>query len=147
MVSLPLNDLTLVLIRLAVLALLYLFLAAVIRAVWSDVASAAPTRRGAVGRASLVVMQAPPELFKPGERIPVEGVASIGRDSDNQVVVPDKTVSGRHAAVAFREGRWWVEDLGSTNGTWVNDQQVGSARPLEPGDVIQVGRIAFQLGR
>ncbi|MHB8576164.1 MAG: FHA domain-containing protein [Dehalococcoidia bacterium] len=141
------NDATLILIRLAVLALLYLFLAAVIRVVWRDIAAAAPARRGAIGRAVLLVSQAPPELFKLGERIPIEGIASIGRDSDNQVVIPDKTVSGRHAALAFREGRWWVEDLGSTNGTWVNDRQTTGPTPLESADTIQIGRVAFELGR
>ncbi len=141
------NDATLILIRLAVLAVLYLFLAVVIRVAWRDVAAAVPGRRGAMGRAFLVVVDAPPDVMRPGERIPIEGAATIGRDSDNQVVVPDRTISGRNTALSFRDGRWWVQDLGSTNGTWLNDQPIDGARPLDPGDIIHVGRVAFQLSR
>lgn len=135
----------LILVRLAVLGLLYLFLAALLHVVWRDVITAAPGRRGSTGRAFLVVVEGPGANFKPGQRIPVEGVASVGRESDNQVVIPDATVSSRHAAVVYRDGRWWLEDLGSTNGTWVNDRRVATPEPLADGDLIQIGRFSFRL--
>jgi pSer/pThr/pTyr-binding forkhead associated (FHA) protein len=140
-----LNDGVLVLVRLAVLALLYIFLAAVLRGVWKDFATAAPARKGNIGRAFLVVVEGPDQILKPGQRIPIEGAASIGRESDNQVVIPDKTVSGRHAAIIYRDGRWWAEDFDSTNGTWVNDRRVSSPLPVAEGDMIQVGRFSFCL--
>jgi pSer/pThr/pTyr-binding forkhead associated (FHA) protein len=124
---------------------LYLFLAAVVRVVWRDLAGAVPARRGLMGRAFLVVVEGSRRQLRPGDRIAVEGAASIGRDSDNQVVVDETTVSGRHAAIVYREGRWWIEDLGSKNGTWVNDRQVQRPQPLNPGDVLQVGRVSFRL--
>ncbi len=142
--SLLLNDTAVIVVRLAVVALLYLFLAALLTVLWRDAARAAPGRRGATGRAFLIVVSGPADL-KTGQRIPVEGAASIGRESDNQVVIPDKTVSGRHAAIVYRGGRWWVEDLGSRNGTYVNDRRVDGALEIGDGDVIQTGRFAFRL--
>lgn len=126
------------------LALLYLFLAAALRVVWRDVVRAAPQRRGSVGRAVLVVHSGGQGL-RPGSRIQIEGAASIGRDSDNQVVIDDTTVSGRHAALVYREGRWWIEDLGSTNGTWLGDLRVDGPQPVGDGDLIQIGRISLRL--
>lgn len=139
-----LDDSTVILVRLAVLALLYLFLAAALRVVWRDVVRAAPQRRGSVGRAFLVV-QSGGQKLRPGSRIAIEGAASIGRDSDNQVVIDDTTVSGRHAALVYRDGRWWIEDLGSTNGTWLGDQRVDGPQPVANGDLIQIGRVGFRL--
>ena len=138
-------DGLLIAFRLGVLGLLYLFLFMVLGVVWRDMVSAAPLGRGYVGRALLVVVEGPAGQFRPGDRIPLEAAASIGRDSDNQVVVRDTTVSGRHCALYFRDGSWWVEDLGSTNGTWLNAQEVRGAATVAPGDLLQVGRASFRF--
>jgi len=135
----------LIAVRLAVLSLLYLFLIAALWVVGRDVALAAPVRGDGAAPAGLVAVDSVGGTIQAGRRIPVEGAASIGRDSDNQVVVRDSTVSGRHCAVYFRDGRWWVEDLGSTNGTWLNDREVHAPEPVKPGDLLQVGRAAFHL--
>lgn len=140
-----LDDSAVILVRLAVLALLYLFLAVVLRVVWRDVVRAAPRRRGSVGRAFLVV-QSGGQKLRAGSRIAIEGAASIGRDSDNQIVIDDTTVSGRHAALIYRDGCWWLEDLGSTNGTWLGDRRVENPQPVGNGELIQVGRIALRFG-
>jgi hypothetical protein len=131
--------------RIAVLAALYIFLAAVMRVAWRDVASAVPRHRGSIGRAFLVVVEGAGKHLRVGDRITIEGAATIGRDSDNQMMVDDTTVSGRHAAVFYRDGRWWLEDLGSTNGTWVNGQPIQSTEPVSSGDLIQIGRVSFRL--
>lgn len=122
-----------------------MFLTAVLVIAWREVTTAEPRGRGSVGRAYLVVIEGASRHFRVGERIPIEGAASIGRDSDNQIVVNENTVSGRHAAFVFREGRWWVEDVGSTNGTWVNQRQVHEPHAVDEGDLIQVGRFTFRL--
>src|SRR5215472_13019200 len=87
------SDSALIAVRIAVLATLYLFLVCVVWVVWRDVSAAVPARRGTMGRAFLVVVEGTRQQFKPGDRIPLEGAASIGRDSDNQVVVDESTVS------------------------------------------------------
>ena len=66
-------------------------------------------------------------------------MATIGRLSDNSVMIDNAAVSGHHACV-FRDGdQFVVEDLQSTNGTFVNGTRV-SRRTLQPGDVVMVGK-------
>jgi pSer/pThr/pTyr-binding forkhead associated (FHA) protein len=81
------------------------------------------------------------ESFQPqGER------TLIGRSPDCVVFLDDVTVSRRHAVLAEREGRWFVEDQGSLNGTFVNRERVDSAE-LSDGDELQIGkyRLTFLL--
>jgi pSer/pThr/pTyr-binding forkhead associated (FHA) protein len=69
----------------------------------------------------------------------------IGRDADNDIVVTDRSVSGRHAVVRFAEGEWTVSDLESRNGTFVNGQPLLSVIPIHEGDVVQCGAVRFLL--
>jgi hypothetical protein len=69
----------------------------------------------------------------------------VGRLPDCQVVVADGNVSRRHAEIKQVDGRYVVSDLGSTNGTKVNGQQIVGARPLETGDVVTVGSTALRF--
>ena len=74
------------------------------------------------------------ETFVPqGER------TTIGRSPDCPVFLDDVTVSRRHAVLVEREGRWFVEDLGSLNGTFVNRRRVESSE-LSDGDELQIGK-------
>ena len=73
----------------------------------------------------------------------------IGRPAaagTNDIAVDDEYASTRHAAVTRRDdGTIWIEDLGSTNGTWVNGNRVWDRRQLEPGDTIRIGRTVVVL--
>jgi pSer/pThr/pTyr-binding forkhead associated (FHA) protein len=70
----------------------------------------------------------------------------MGRAPDNQVVLPDDGyASAAHARIYWDQGRWWLEDLMSSNGTCVNDQLITTPRALEPHDVIKVGRTLFRI--
>jgi predicted component of type VI protein secretion system len=76
-----------------------------------------------------------------------EGVITIGREAYNDVVLIDPEASRKHAQISFQAGRYVVEDMGSTNGTYVNGRQIMSPTTLNRGDVIEVGemaRIVFQ---
>jgi pSer/pThr/pTyr-binding forkhead associated (FHA) protein len=76
-----------------------------------------------------------------------EGTLTMGREAYNDVVLIDPEASRRHAQISFQSGRYVVEDLGSTNGTYVNGRQIASPTVLSRGDVIEVGdmaRIVFQ---
>jgi pSer/pThr/pTyr-binding forkhead associated (FHA) protein len=76
-----------------------------------------------------------------GQHLALEAVTSLGRDSSNTIALDDGSVSAKHAVLYSRRGRWWVEDLKSTNGTLVNDELVLQPTPVGMDDVIQLGRI------
>lgn len=81
-----------------------------------------------------------------GKRYPLTmDEATIGREPKNEVVVDMDNVSRRHARVAMREGKAFVADLGSTNGTYLNDQEVLNETPLRSGDLIKVGGSIFKF--
>jgi pilus assembly protein CpaF len=71
---------------------------------------------------------------------PLEGdQLTIGRDSTNGVAINDAEVSRRHARLNFQGGKFVLEDLGSTNGTFVNGQRLAGPVVLKPGDVVSLG--------
>ncbi len=69
----------------------------------------------------------------------------IGRGLDNDIVIDDASVSRHHAEITREGGRAEVRDLGSTNGTFVNGNQVRVSTGVKPGDIVQFGRIKLQL--
>src|SRR5437764_11756487 len=64
---------------------------------------------------------------------------TIGRDVKNNIVVDLDNVSRRHAKITVKNGQCYVVDLGSTNGTYLNDQEVLEEMPLRSGDYVKVG--------
>jgi len=76
----------------------------------------------------------------PGATFALEGdQLTVGRDSSNGVAINDGEVSRHHARLSFQGGKYVVEDLGSTNGTFVNGQRVTGPVVLKPGDVLSFG--------
>ncbi len=76
----------------------------------------------------------------PGVTFPLEGdQLIIGRDSTNGVAINDAEISRKHSRLSFQGGKYVLEDLGSTNGTFVNGQRLGGPVVLKPGDVISLG--------
>ncbi|HKG54950.1 MAG TPA: FHA domain-containing protein [Anaerolineales bacterium] len=76
----------------------------------------------------------------PGAAFTLEGdQITIGRDSVNEVVINDAEISRRHARLTFQGGKYVLEDLGSTNGTFVNGQRLAGPRVLKPGEVVSFG--------
>jgi hypothetical protein len=136
--------LTLWLVRLLFLALLYAFLYAVVRVLLRDlrVASKGPAELG-----RLVVLASPRGEPPPGSSFPLDAVTTLGRDVNCGIVLDDPFASADHAVLTFRGRAWYVEDKGSTNGTYVNGVPLDGMGPLGFGDVIQVGEIRFRLDR
>jgi pSer/pThr/pTyr-binding forkhead associated (FHA) protein len=125
--------------------LLYLFLFEVVRVAWRGLSVAGPRPAAGRRRANLEIVSGANAGLRAGEVISLRAATTIGRERGNDLVVDEETVSSRHARLLLRDGRWWIEDLGSTNGTLVNESQVNRARPLRPGDVIQVGRVRLRF--
>jgi pSer/pThr/pTyr-binding forkhead associated (FHA) protein len=71
---------------------------------------------------------------------------SVGRSRSSGVRLDLATVSQAHARVGFESGQFWIEDLGSTNGTFVNDRQVSSRSPVAPGSPIYISKAACIFG-
>ena len=137
--------LTVWVVRLAFLGLLYLFLFRIAKALVGDLRAAAREPGAQLGR--LVVVASPSGEPEEGTSLALDAIATIGRDVNNAIVVEDQFASAEHAILTFRGRAWYVEDLGSTNGTFVNGAPVEGVTPLGFGDVIQVGQVRLRLER
>jgi hypothetical protein len=77
-------------------------------------------------------------------RSPPAGIL-VGRNPECSLVLDDDFTSGRHLRLFLREGSWWVEDLGSTNGTFLDAARLTTAQPVGVGSVLRIGRTALEL--
>ena len=82
-----------------------------------------------------------------GERIDVDVAVTIGRSADCDLALSDTYLSSRHARLTNDDGDLSIEDLGSTNGTFVNQELVDGRVHLERGDIVQVGGVLFEVVR
>jgi hypothetical protein len=154
-------------LKLCLLALIYLFLVRVVRAVWAEVTIPAPvdtgrrTRRRGAPAAAAVASAAPPRGRKTrgsptelvavepaeqaGRRYPLGDEITVGRAAGCQVTVDDTYVSQLHARVFTRDEQLFVEDLGSTNGTYLNRVKVAGPMVMQKGDRLQVGNTVLEV--
>jgi hypothetical protein len=132
-------------VRIAFLLLLYLFLLRAFgmlhRSLVAERAADGATRALGV----LVVERSAGRSPRVGERFSLRASTSIGRDAGNDVPLTDEAASARHAVLELRDGDWWIEDLGSTNGTLVNGTRIERAERLRFGDELAIGRIAMRI--
>ena len=161
------NALTLTLIRVAFLAVLWLFVIAAIGVVRTDLLGtvAAKVRRGR-NQPAPMPQQAPrpPRPVKPGRGTPrflvateggLAGVSidladqqiTMGRANDATLVLNDDYASTYHARIFPQDGQWLVEDLGSTNGTYLDRQKVARPTPVSVGVPIRIGKTVLELRR
>jgi len=114
---------------------------------FTNVGEAVPGRAGTrseLGR--LVVTEiGNATTVRPGQVYELGPVTPIGRKPTNVLRLDDDFVSGEHALLAWREGRWYLSDVASTNGTFLNGEQVVQPRPLGWGDLIGIGRVRLRL--
>src|SRR5215210_1736965 len=149
-------------LKLLCIALLYLFFLRVLRAVWAELRppppappapppmaprrrEPAPTGRGRRKGSGHLVIVAPAE--QKGRSFELNGELTVGRAAGCQVALEDNYVSQLHARVFARDGTVWVEDLGSTNGTYLNDRRVSAPLAVRRGDQLKVGSTVMELKR
>lgn len=132
-------------IRLLFLLLLYLFLARVIRVLLRDLRAAAREPVQRPGR--LVVLESPAGEPAIGRLFALDVITTLGRDVNNAIVIDDPFASADHAVLTFRGRNWFLEDLDSTNGSFVNGHRISGVAPLGYGDEIQVGQVRMRLER
>jgi FHA domain len=106
---------------------------------------AEPTTTATAVAASHLLVTSP--AGRRGVMYPLTDEATVGRSPGCSISLPDDTfVSQVHARVFHRDGQWWVEDLGSTNGTYLNDKRVLSPVVIRKGDRVQFGQTVTELG-
>ncbi|HET7265921.1 MAG TPA: FHA domain-containing protein [bacterium] len=128
-----------VVLRYAFLLALVLFVARVLRVVLADLEA---RTAGPASRAVLVVEA--PEMSR-GREFLVAGEATVGRAPGCAIVLSGDYVSAHHARLFERDGRVWVEDLGSTNGTLLNGRRVRRAVAMRSGDRLRIGDVVLGL--
>jgi pSer/pThr/pTyr-binding forkhead associated (FHA) protein len=77
----------------------------------------------------------------------LEASVTVGRAPECELRLDDTYASSQHARIFAKNGSWYVEDLGSTNGTYVNEQKLAAPAMLQPGDRIRVGATVLELRR
>ena len=145
-------DVFLLILRLLFIVLLYLFLMQVVIAISRDLRKTAAASESLVNKAPpvvghLIVVDSGPSNILPGTRFDLSPQTTIGRGPTNTIQLTDNFISGEHTRLWFRNGLWYVQDAGSTNGTFVNDQSAREALAARFGDIIQVGFIRFKLAQ
>jgi pSer/pThr/pTyr-binding forkhead associated (FHA) protein len=141
-------------LKYVLLALLYFFVFRAIRSVVVDVGGrrsrtaseprAAPASRG--GRAPTSVIVRAAQGGRPST-VRLEGAPDVGRAPSSTISVDDTYVSQQHARFFSRDGAWFVEDLGSTNGTYLNDRRISEPAEVHTGDVVRIGKTVLELRR
>ena len=151
-------DEALLFLKIGFVVLLYLFIWRIVRSASKDFRSGdaqesviiAPGQAASLGlapvqRARLVVLKSP--ALDEGEEVPVDSMpVAVGRGGQNEVPLDgDEFASAQHARFESRRDGLWVEDVGSTNGTFVNGARVTTPRRLTKGDVVRVGQTDFRV--
>lgn len=139
-------DIFILALRISFIGLIYLFLFQVMRVITRDLRQGATVEpaqpRSRYGR--LVVVEPGGSRLSPGTVFTLQAVTSLGRKPSNTIVLEDDFVSGDHTLITWREGTAWVEDAGSTNGTFLNDAEVNRPTALSEDDIIGVGGVRFK---
>jgi pSer/pThr/pTyr-binding forkhead associated (FHA) protein len=154
-------PLVVTLLRFAFLALIWLLVLIVVMALRRDLGVGQRTRVAAAGAqgSPAPMPAAPPENDRvvPRRLVVIEGPRAgteiplaaspllLGRAQEATLVLDDDYSSGRHARLFPQGSRWFLEDLGSTNGTFIDEQQLTRAQPVEPGQRIRIGKTVMEL--
>ena len=161
------SELTLTLLRLGFLALLWLLVLSVVAVLRRDLFGTRVTRRSPTPTGSLPAAPprgrgnapAPAANTLPRTLVVTEGSLKgttitlgqapilIGRAPECTLVLEDDFASGRHARLSLQHGTWMVEDLGSTNGTFLGRNRVQDPVPIAPGAPVRIGRTVLELRR
>ncbi|MDQ4077029.1 MAG: FHA domain-containing protein [Chloroflexota bacterium] len=145
------TTLLLFLLRLLLLLLLYGFLGILAWLVWRDLKRGSAVTQEATREPQgiqLTVVESGDSGYAEGHQFSLQTVNTIGRDLSNDIIISDTYTSTRHARIDRQgDGRFWLVDLDSRNGTLLNGQLVrpNVPVPLDPGDVIRIGTVELKM--
>jgi pSer/pThr/pTyr-binding forkhead associated (FHA) protein len=153
------SELTLFLVRIAYLAILWIFVLSAVSVIRSDMFGARVPSAATPGRAPRPAK--PPKAARkrgtPTHVTVVQGANSgvsadlaaapvlIGRGNDAAIRLDDDYVSTRHARIVASGDQWYVEDLGSTNGTYLGSQRITQPTPIGLGSQVRIGKTILEL--
>lgn len=133
-------------LRVLTTIILYTFLGVAFYIIWRDLKQMVPDREPLPASHYLrVVAPVDSPALTINETLPLQPVTLLGRDPDNTIILNDSAASGRHARLIQENGVWWLEDLGSRNGTMLNELKLAKPTPLAEGDVIGIGVLRLRL--
>lgn len=139
----------LLILRIALVVILYLIILRVIGVARREMklverAPASVTRsKDVVGH--LVVIDSGSTALRPGARLDIEPITTIGRSPTNTIVLESTFISTEHTRILFRDRSLWVEDMDSRNGTLVNQTRITQPVAVTPGTILQVGDVRFKF--
>ncbi len=159
------SELTLTVVRLGLLVLLWLFVFSIVGVLRGDLYGTRIVQRGERGRRKIkptsnVPLHRPrPPRRGPANLVVVEGSLHgttlplreagvlLGRNPECTLVLDDEFASGRHARIYAEGGSWFLEDLNSTNGTFIGNERVEGTRPVGEGTRLRIGTTVIELRR
>lgn len=133
-------------LRIVSALLLLAFVGVIAWLLYQDLKAASAAENGRqrqYGRLLIVGNQA--TSSQPDVEFPLYPVTSIGRAQTNTLVLDDEYASNEHALIALRGSQWWLEDLGSRNGTLLNDLPLDKEAVVTAGDTVTVGRTTLRI--
>ena len=134
-------------IQILVMAVALLFFARVIRVASLEARSTDQVRGTRRRRPGVLALEFIEPVERANERVEITNPITVGRSPDCDLSVQDTYISSRHARLVNDAGELSIEDLGSTNGTYVNQEIVKGRMQLERGDIVQVGGVIFEVVR
>jgi len=136
------SGIIVLIIRIFLAAALYAFLGWALYTIWRDLRVQtlilAAQKAPAITLTRIGMDEFEPASFQKSEIF-------LGRETTATLPIFDETVSGRHARLVYRHNQWWVEDLHSTNGTFLNEEPVHMMTVLVSGDEIRVGQTVMRV--
>jgi len=156
------SELTLTLIKLGFLAVLWLFVLSAVSVIRSDIFGSRVETPKVSKQSKTAKPVKPPRQRRPSRAVPshlsvtdgpnagqvvaLDGAPLLlGRGTDAALRLDDDYVSTRHARIASNGEQWFVEDLGSTNGTYLGSQRVTSPTPIAIGTPVRLGKTVVEL--
>ena len=137
-------------LRVAFIFLIYFFLYQVARVmirelvILGTVSSQEERVASPSANSSLEMLEPADSNYLVGEVIPLDHYTTVGRRASNSLQIVDSYVSSDHAELVFDQGSWWLIDVGSRNGSFINNVPVRARTRVSSGDIVQFGRVKLR---
>ncbi|HLY29934.1 MAG TPA: FHA domain-containing protein [Ktedonobacterales bacterium] len=139
----------LLILRIALVAILYLAILQVVLVARRELRQAPAIAPGATSPTEvvghLVVVDKGSTSLRPGQRLDIQPITTIGRAPTNSIVLDSKFVSVVHVRIIYRDRALWVEDVGGTNKAKLDGRDVVQAEPVTPGMILKVGDVGLRF--